>query len=201
MKALTPTQQNLVKRYMWLVPCVIRRLVRLWGLNLSSYDREDCQQVGYMGLIRASKNFDPEQNIPFSRYACVCIEARIKRELKKQRGPVRMLLMSDLFQKAGSDPDMIADDGVAYQGEYLEFDLALQQLEERYRGIEQRAIMALRMKIAGEETADIAQALGIKQESVWTYLSIGRKIIRDAGVTGTGGTVTAQNNFFAKVFR
>lgn len=62
-------------------------LVKSVALRLSgiySEDLEDLIQIGYIGLIKAAKGFDPSKGLAFSTYAVPTIAGEIRSELRDQ---------------------------------------------------------------------------------------------------------------------
>ncbi len=64
-------------------------LVRTVALRLShAYpaETEDLIQIGYIGLLKAAKRFDPERGLAFSTYAVPMIAGEIRSQLRDQGG-------------------------------------------------------------------------------------------------------------------
>jgi len=62
-------------------------LVRSVALRLSyayNEDIEDLMQIGYIGLIKAARRFDPDRGLKFSTYAVPMITGEIKSQLRDQ---------------------------------------------------------------------------------------------------------------------
>ncbi|MDQ8014749.1 MAG: sigma-70 family RNA polymerase sigma factor [Flavobacterium nitrogenifigens] len=59
------------------------KLVFLILKKHQSPDIDDLEQFGFIGLINAIENFDPDKNIRFSTYAIKCITNEIQRGLKQ----------------------------------------------------------------------------------------------------------------------
>src|SRR6185437_1299859 len=51
---------------------------------------EDLMQVGYLGLLKAIKNFDPEVGESLGAYAQPCVSGEIKRHFRDKRWQVRV---------------------------------------------------------------------------------------------------------------
>jgi RNA polymerase sigma-B factor len=51
---------------------------------------EDLMQVGYIGLIKAAENFEPDKGVQFSTYATYCIDGEIKHYLRDKSHTVRL---------------------------------------------------------------------------------------------------------------
>ena len=74
----------LVERYQTLV----RSLVRQY--RGSPEPTEDLMQVGYVGLLKAINNFDPEFGDSLSAYASPCVSGEIKRHFRDKRWQIRV---------------------------------------------------------------------------------------------------------------
>jgi RNA polymerase sigma-B factor len=100
----------LVSRYKKLVRSCVRRYMD------SPEPTEDLMQVGYVGLLKAINNFDPEVGTNLSAYAQPCITGEIKRHFRDKRWQVHVrraaqeLLLETkaatevLTQRLGRDP-------------------------------------------------------------------------------------------------
>ena len=77
-------RETLVGRYGW--------LVRAQALHyqLPAQHREDLVQVGYVGLLKAVNNFDPQVRDSLLYYARVCISGEIKRYFRDKRWMLRV---------------------------------------------------------------------------------------------------------------
>ena len=61
---------------------LVKAMVRRY--NSFKTDREDLLQIGYIGLIKAVKGFDPSYNVRFSTYAVPLIIGEIKRYMRDE---------------------------------------------------------------------------------------------------------------------
>jgi RNA polymerase sigma-B factor len=100
----------LVERYTSLVQSCI------WPYRRSPEPVEDLMQVGYVGLLKAINNFDPEIGDSLGAYAAPCVSGEIKRHFRDKRWlvhvrrPVQELLLEvratteNLTQQLGRTP-------------------------------------------------------------------------------------------------
>jgi RNA polymerase sigma-B factor len=100
----------LVERYAHLVQACVR------PYRLSPEPVEDLMQVGYVGLLKAINNFDPEAGDSLSAYAAPCISGEVKRHFRDKRWqvhvrrPIQELLLemrtttAELTQQLGRPP-------------------------------------------------------------------------------------------------
>jgi RNA polymerase sigma-B factor len=74
----------LVERY--------QRLVRscVWQYRGSPEPAEDLMQVGYVGLMKAINNFDPQYGDSLSAYASPCVSGEIKRHFRDKRWQIHV---------------------------------------------------------------------------------------------------------------
>jgi len=74
----------LVARYRWLVRSCVRRYLP------SPESAEDLMQVGYVGLLKAIRNFDPDICGSLAAYARPCISGELKRHFRDKRWQVHV---------------------------------------------------------------------------------------------------------------
>jgi RNA polymerase sigma-B factor len=74
----------LVTRYYWLVRSCVRPYLR------SPEPAEDLMQVGYIGLLKAIRNFDPAVGGSLGVYARPCISGELKRHFRDKRWQVHV---------------------------------------------------------------------------------------------------------------
>ena len=74
----------LVRRHRALVRACVRRYQR------SPEPAEDLMQVGYVGLLKAINNFDPEVGGSLAAYAQPCVSGELKRHFRDKRWLVRV---------------------------------------------------------------------------------------------------------------
>lgn len=78
-KKCDPKLEQMVEEHTGLVKSVALRLSRAYG-----EETEDLIQIGYIGLIKAAKKFEPERGLKFSTYAVPVIAGEIKSQLRDQ---------------------------------------------------------------------------------------------------------------------
>jgi len=103
--------EELVRRYDFVVKACVRHY------RDSPESLEDLMQVGYLGLLKAIRNFDPELGTSLIAYARPCVSGELKRHFRDKRWQVRvhrtsqenMLAVRDvratLTQQLGRSPD------------------------------------------------------------------------------------------------
>lgn len=88
------------------------RAVALKFFRAGQEELEDLIQIGYIGLIKAARNFDSERGVKFSTYAVPMITGEIKSQLR-DRG--RIKVSRELKKDAGNikraEADFIARNG------------------------------------------------------------------------------------------
>jgi RNA polymerase sigma-B factor len=103
--------ETLVRRYEFVVKACVRRY------RDSPESMEDLMQVGYLGLLKAIRNYDPQLGPGLVAYAQPCVSGELKRHFRDKRWQVRvqrtsqenMLAVRDararLTQQLGRSPD------------------------------------------------------------------------------------------------
>ena len=69
--------EQIVAENTGLVKSVALRLSHIYG-----EDAEDLIQIGYIGLIKAARRFEPERGLKFSTYAVPLITGEIKSQIR-----------------------------------------------------------------------------------------------------------------------
>jgi len=78
------TRNDLVEHHRRLVYTVARKYRR------SPVPIEDIEQLGFLGLMKAAENFDPDRGLAFSTVATYRIRSAISAGLGSLRGPIRI---------------------------------------------------------------------------------------------------------------
>jgi RNA polymerase sigma-B factor len=76
--------EELVRRYEFVVKSCVRRY------RDSPESEEDLMQVGYLGLLKAISNFNPELGSSLIAYAQPCVSGELKRHFRDKRWQVRV---------------------------------------------------------------------------------------------------------------
>ena len=76
--------EELVRRYDFVVKACVRRY------RDSPESQEDLTQVGYLGLLKAINNFNPELGTSLTAYAHPCVSGELKRHFRDKRWQVRV---------------------------------------------------------------------------------------------------------------
>lgn len=92
-------EAQLVKEHAGLV---VSQALIFHPTKLTGYD--DYIQVGYIGLLKAIRNFDPNRGTKFSTFATACIRSEIIREIRRN-SPEQNLLV-DVSGKDVKETDM-----------------------------------------------------------------------------------------------
>lgn len=92
-----------------LVRMVAGRLAKTYGESV-----EDLMQIGYIGLIKAARRFEPERGLQFSTYAVPMIAGEIKSQIR-DHGLVKMSrsLKSDIVLVRRTESELLKKNGVA----------------------------------------------------------------------------------------
>jgi RNA polymerase sigma-B factor len=76
--------EELVRRYDFVVKACVRRY------RDSPESLQDLMQVGYLGLLKAISNFNPELGTSLTAYAQPCVSGELKRHFRDKRWQVRV---------------------------------------------------------------------------------------------------------------
>ena len=102
-----PGLEQIVAEHTGLVKSVALRLSYVYG-----EDPEDLIQIGYIGLIKAARRFEPERGLKFSTYAVPLIAGEIKSQLRDQ-GAIKVSrnLKSDAAAVRRAENQFMAETG------------------------------------------------------------------------------------------
>jgi len=162
----------LVSRYTGLVRSCVRPYLR------SPEPTEDLLQVGYVGLLKAINNFDPDCGDSLAAYAQPCISGEIKRHFRDRRWQLRVrrhdqeLLLEmraaeeTLTQQLGRTPDDrelasylgVSDDDVRHARE-AQLAFATHSLDAPMSRSDDPAMLG---DILGEDDPAVAHAIDIE---------------------------------------
>ena len=101
--------EKMARDHAGLVKSVALRLSRAYGEEL-----DDLIQIGYIGLIKAARRFQPERGLQFSTYAVPMIAGEIKSQLRDQ-GAIKMSrsLKADAAAVKKAENDFITAHGTS----------------------------------------------------------------------------------------
>ena len=169
----------LIRRHKPLVASCVRRYLN--GPEAA----EDLMQVGYMGLMKAINNFDPDVGEILAAYAMPCITGEIKRHFRDKRWQIKVHRstqelrlrirnaggeLAQQLRRTPHDADMASYLGVS-EAEIAEAHLAGQALQVAYLDAPLR-----QDDEAGASTSDMIGADDgqlehfLDMDSVWTHL-------------------------------
>lgn len=102
-------EEKLIREHTGLVKSVALRLSYACDEEL-----DDLIQIGYIGLIKAARRFEPERGLKFSTYAVPMIAGEIKSQLR-DRGTVKVSrsLKSDAAAVRRAESDFISRKGIS----------------------------------------------------------------------------------------
>ena len=149
----------LVRRYMPLVRACVRPYLN------SPEPSEDLMQVGYVGLLKAIRGFDPAFGNELSAYATPCVTGEVKRHFRDKRWQVRVArpLQELLLDARGATEELVHELG----REPLEAELAARlgvtpgELREARQAAGGRTALSLDAPVGdGEDSAGLGELLG-----------------------------------------
>lgn len=111
-----------------------RKLIRYYAhLYGKGFDRDDLTQTGYVGLMKALKQFNAKKDAAFSTYASHCIIGEIRHMVRKQASYYRPGCIVELQGKV----DRAIDEYLKENGEAPSVKYIAEQLKVRESAIEE----------------------------------------------------------------
>jgi RNA polymerase sigma-B factor len=155
----------LVRRYTPLVRACVRQY------RDSPDSAEDLMQVGYLGLLKAIVNYDPEFGNGLRAYAMPCITGEIKRHFRDKRWQVRVTrpLQELLLEMRGATEDLSHELGrQPYESELAgRLGVTPEELREARQASDAYSALSLNAPAGYEEdSAELVDLLGLEDAAV-----------------------------------
>ena len=155
----------LVRRYTPLVRACVRQY------RGSPESAEDLMQVGYLGLLNAIFNYDPEFGNGLRAYAMPCITGEIKRHFRDKRWQVRVTrpLQELLLEVRGATEDLTHELGrLPYESELAgRLGVTPEELREARQAGDAFSALSLNAPAGCEEdSAELGDLLGLEDAAV-----------------------------------
>jgi RNA polymerase sigma-B factor len=149
----------LVRRYASLVRACVRQY------RESPEPGEDLMQVGYVGLLKAIRGYDPAFGNGLRAYAVPCITGEIKRHFRDKRWQVRVTrpLQELLLEMRGATEDLIHQLGrMPSEAEVAgRLGVSLEELREARRAADGFSALSLDAPVGdGRDSAELGELLG-----------------------------------------
>ncbi len=149
----------LVRRYTPLVRACVRPYLN------SPEPADDLMQVGFVGLLKAIRNFDPEFGNELRSYAAPCITGEVKRHFRDKRWQVRVTrsVQELLLELRGATEELTHKLGRRPEEAELAERLGVtpEELREARRAGEGLSALSLDMPVGdGEDSAGLGELLG-----------------------------------------
>ncbi len=93
---------------------------------------EDKFQIGCIGLINASRTYQPAKEVPFASYACFCIERELQLAYKKLKDKCDVIDLDESCKVHLDAPAMHKDNGDVIENHDLILDVAAEASFEEY---------------------------------------------------------------------
>ena len=93
-KSQNQLESELIEEY---APLVISQALHFRPTNVTSLD--DYIQIGYIGLLKAIRHYNPDRNTKMSTFSVICIKRAIYKEFKKFQNDKNMNI--DISDKQG----------------------------------------------------------------------------------------------------
>lgn len=159
-------EEYLLQRYSRLV----RKEIRF--LFIVGADSDDLLQEGMIGLVKAIRDFKPENGAVFSTFATTCVRRQIRTAITASNRQKHMPLNSYVSFYSGDDgsTDLSNVLGDSQMDNPENIILAEEKREERFKAIESKLSTfekrVLSLYLRGLSYADISQELGKDTKSV-----------------------------------
>jgi RNA polymerase sigma-B factor len=149
----------LVRRFTPLVRACVRQYLN------SPESSDDLMQVGYLGLLKAIRGFDPAFGNELRAYAVPCITGEIKRHFRDKRWQVKVTrpLQELLLELRGATEDLTSELGRLPQEDELAARLGVteEELRDARRAGEGQSALSLDAPAGGaEDGAELGELLG-----------------------------------------
>ena len=177
MNRLTEYQRELVELHMNVIDSVIKGRIKVRGCALLSY--EDFYQIGCEALCRAAMAYRPVLG-EFEPLAATFIYNAILDQCRKQNKAIDNEMTelaaeesSSLFSTFASNDDV---EQAAIDSIYLH---VLDDYRDRYSGVAQLGVEAIRLKALGLGTREIADQYGTTVNNVNAWISKARAKLKE----------------------
>jgi RNA polymerase sporulation-specific sigma factor len=138
-------EQRIVEEHAGLVRALVGRTLRLYSRLPGSFDRDDLECYGRIGLLHAARTFDDSRGVAFSTYAYKCIQNQIVGALDRARTnevqctSLQILIGEDedtQLEDQFEDPNGIdAEEAVLLMDDRVRLLAAIRQLDPPYSAI------------------------------------------------------------------
>jgi RNA polymerase sigma factor (sigma-70 family) len=141
---------------------------------------EDLFQEGYIALAKAATYYDG--SVQFQTFAQVVVRNAINDYIRKFRQRANVVSLDAAFTEDFSLYDVLVNTGQSgYQAEQRAF-LMLDDLAKRYKGVAQKGIVAIQLRLQGKTDEQIARRFNTKENSVRAWISRARIHMRREGL-------------------
>jgi RNA polymerase sigma-B factor len=155
----TAVCEVLVRRFTPLVRACVRPYLS------SPEPAEDLMQVGYLGLMKAIRNYDPAFGNGLKAYAMPCISGEIKRHFRDKRWQVRVIrsVQELLLEMRGATEDLTNELGRLPNETELAQRLGVTtgELREARQAAESFAVLSLDARVSDDaDSAELGELIG-----------------------------------------
>lgn len=155
----------LVRRYTPLVRAIVR------PFRNSPESTDDLMQVGFVGLLKAIRRFDPAFGNELRAYATPCISGEIKRHFRDKRWQVRVTrpLQELLLEMRGAAEDLVHELGRQPDDAELaaRLGVAPEDLDEARRAAEGFSALSLDAPVGdGDDSVGLGDLLGVEDAGI-----------------------------------
>ncbi len=184
-------RNNLIINNLGLIYLVIKKMKLSWNTDDEFQNYYD---YGLDGLIKASKNYDTNQDTKFSSFACVCIKNNIARHLYLKTMPKRFnpngtdislnYIVNEDYKNKTEYGDFIADPNVNIEKE-IEKKLEIEKLINAINNLKnEKDKISIKMYYGIEgfrehTLEEVANKLGVTKEMIRVRVSRARKKLKE----------------------
>lgn len=149
--------------------------------GITSYNRDDIEQVGLIALWKAAKNFDPSKGAQFSTYAVTIISREMYHAVHGSHDKLLPLSWDELEETCPSFESMLSaseKDALTLYESNSVIESILAKAETLNMAKERKGVKAYALYIQGYSYGQIAKAVGFGVGSSTAMISFGRKVVR-----------------------
>lgn len=148
--------------------------------GVTSSNEDDIYQAGLIALWQAVENFDESNGTKFSTYASVCIRREMCREIKNGKDKNDPICLDTLEQEAPDEYASLAQQNplVLRTSSQAIFTLMLSIADTLNSEKEKKSVQAVAMYYQGYSKEQIFERLGLKGNSLSSFISVGRKVLQ-----------------------
>lgn len=140
---------------------------------------EDVTSTGFLGLVKASKGFDPDKGFAFSTFAVWCIKNEILKYFRKENKCIHTISLYEPIHYNNDNDTTIMELFIVNDNNYISIEIN-DIIYNIYRNLNDKQRQVFKLYINGNLTqSDIAKRTGVSQTHVSRIINKIRKLIKD----------------------